>query len=363
MAHVGLLSFTFLGILGLCLFFIFVSENKYAKGFFSAVGAVSGIIAIIFPILGFFGIQSIDDLIIICTDPPTSDSCSGTSPTDIPSSLYPQTTHQDEKEDASVIHYQYRVKEYEESSKDALSGWTRYDSASKTIKGDFSSWQYTPIEETDSIEVRTETHYKWRTLSTETTVGDWSAWTTERRSDIASNVEERIETYPLYGYYYFECPNCGFHMHVCKTACAAYAGGCGQYIPDDTGWHSVYLDLPWDKANLQDWHGTGHFYTIIEGERWYKWQYGDNMSTGTRYSYRESVTTEVPTSDWYYSEKLPETNNSPIQSMPVTAYAFRPITTTTTYYYWRWSDWKDCSETDYRAYQNDNNKEVRIRAD
>ena len=261
------------------------------------------------------------------------------------------------------IHYEYRKMEYIESNNASLSGWTQYKHTDVQAYGEFSAWQYDPVAEDSSTDVQTTTHYRWRRLAEETTTGEWSAWTTERRQNIASNVEERVENYPLYGYYYFECPNCGFHMHVYDTNCASYAGGCGQFIPDDSGWHSIYLELPWDEANLQDWHGTGHFYTIINGERWFKWQYGDNMSTGTRYSYRETSIQYTPTTDWQYTSEKPDSSYGLIESQEVTAYRSSPIYKTTTYYYWRWSEWMKCTEDQYYRYENDDDKEVRVTSD
>ena len=343
------------------------SEKNTSGGkvwaFITALAVIVGLIADSFGILDAIWERLNERKGTDDTTPSTSETSPGnidwTSPKDTASSTSPNVQTEN--------HYEYRKKEYTESEQSTLSGWKQYDQKTYTNYGEYGPWQYTPIEESDSINVITETHYKWRTVDKETTVGEWSEWTTERRQNIDSNVEERVEEYTLYQYFYYECPNCGFHMHGSDMPCLTDAGGCGYFIPENSGFHEIRDELPWDEANWQDWYGTGYNFTIINGERVFKWKSADIMSVGKRYSYRETFTTDVATSDWHYAESQSEFwdigNTTCVEFMDVTAYASCPVTLTTTYYYWRWSDWKECSKSDYYDYWDDEDKEVRIKSE
>lgn len=112
--------------------------------------------------------------------------------------------------------------------------------------------------------------------------GEWSKW---QDTPVSPDANTQVETRTAYGYYYFECPHCGAHMHGWGTVCYTWCGGCGGPTPDDSGWHEVWSDIPWDEADLKDWYGTGHQYTYIDGELVFKWDTG-NGGSKTQYRYR-----------------------------------------------------------------------------
>ena len=250
--------------------------------------------------------------------------------------------------------WQYRTKEYCESSIPNLEGWDFLREETTYSLGKPSPTQYTKIDENESIEVFTETHYRWYTYSIVTKESDWSEWTTNRRTNLPENVKEKETVVTQYGYYYFKCANCGYRMHGWGEN--VYCFSCGEKIPNDYGWVDEYFDTPWSEANLQDWYGTGHYYTMeLDGTRWFQWTQGATTRQITKYSYMETSTENIRTSEIQYSSD-PVSNQPGIFSEPVTAYYYCEKIPSTTYYYWRWSEWADCKEGEF---QNDNNTQVR----
>ena len=65
-------------------------------------------------------------------------------------------------------------------------------------------------------------------------------------------------------------------------SCYTWAGGCGAKTTN-SGWNAIWSTTPWDDAGLKDWHGTGKYYTYIDGELVFKWTEG-----GSKTQYRSS---------------------------------------------------------------------------
>ena len=183
-----------------------------------------------------------------------------------------------------------------------------------------SDWSETKPDgvKDELIETRTEYRYstKETTTSTESSMpgwtqvdsfvvlreSSWSDWAANDPPSGASAAEKRT----AYGWYYFECPNCHYHLHGYNDVCWTWCGGCGASTKNAT-WHQMYDPTNWSVA--QDWYGTGKYYTTINGERWFRW---DDGGTQTQWRYRTS-----------YLE--------------------------TVYTYERWSDWSDWSDTPAEA--------------
>ena len=163
----------------------------------------------------------------------------------------------EEKYIQSKQQYRTRSKDTTTGTSNSMPGWTLYDT--KQIWGDY---------------------------------GSWSGW---QKDYVASNDATQVETATVYGWYYFRCSNCGAHMHGYGT-CWKWAGGCGA-ATDSSGWTSMYDPTPW--SNASDWHGTGKYAAIINGERWFRWD--DHGAT--------------------------------------TGYRYRTRTQSTIYYFYRWNDW------------------------
>ena len=135
----------------------------------------------------------------------------------------------------------------------------------------------------------------WTLYDTKQVWGDYGSWSGWQKDYVASNDATQVETATVYGWYYFRCSNCGAHMHGYGT-CWKWAGGCGA-ATDSSGWTSMYDPTPW--SNASDWHGTGKYAAIINGERWFRWD--DHGAT--------------------------------------TGYRYRTRTQSTIYYFYRWNDW------------------------
>ena len=197
-------------------------------------------------------------------------------------------------------------------------------------QGTLSEWSETMPADVDESLIETKTQYRYRdketTTSEEASMNGWRLETTEQSwsdfgpwSEWSSNVINAddfttVETRTAYGWYYFECPNCHAHMHGYGT-CWTWCGGCGATTTVD-GWHQLYDGTNWNVA--QEWHGTGKYTTIINGERWFRWNEG-----GTQTQYR-----------------------------------YRTRTLETTYTFYRWTDWSPWIDTEVAA--NDT-REIEIR--
>ena len=144
----------------------------------------------------------------------------------------------------------------------------------------------------------TETTKDISASATESGWGDWTGWSTTAVSETDT---VQVESRTAYGWYYYQCPSCGAHMHGYGT-CYTWAGGCGAAIPNDGG-HPTYLPTSWDAA--QDWYGTGKYYAIIDGARWFRWNDG---GTQTQYRSRQQVTNTTTVTKTYPAYViLPET--------------------------------------------------------
>lgn len=149
----------------------------------------------------------------------------------------------------------------------------------------------------------------WNQYDSTTSYGSWSSWSSWRAGSTSSSDTKDVQTGTVYGYYYYLCPNCGAHMHL-YTYCYSWAGGCGKdTMSSSQPWHQLFSTTAW---NGSDWHGTGKYYQYIDGELWFQW---------------------------------PEEGAQP-------GYRTRTRSKTTTYYYWKWSDWSNWSTT-YKASSSD----------
>ena len=151
----------------------------------------------------------------------------------------------------------------------------------------------------------------------------WGAWSEWQDTPINADANTQVETRTVYGYYYFLCPNCGAHMHGYVT-CYPWAGGCGGYIPESS-WHQIWSEIPWDEANLQDWHRTGKYNTYIDGELVFKWD--DNGQPKTQYRCRTKTSADAGLADGSYyveivfEEVLYEREYLTFDLLEVTGYA------------------------------------------
>ncbi len=294
-----------------------------------------------------------------------------------------KVTQSDTRQVETETRYKYRDKETTTGKSSSKSGWELYDTTySWGEYGAWSNWSTTAVSANSSREVEKKTQYSARSIWIREGYSDWSSWsgwsfTRESTGDLK---KEEIRT--VWGYYYFACPNCGAHMHV-SSHCFTWAGGCGLAQP--YLWNEMWSPVSWDNAGLRNWHGTGHYYTYLDGLLVFKWsdgngdpraqyryatrtieqvvEYGswssysdqaiaesDTKQVRTRTVYRYRDRPQVPTyhfyrwgpwSDWSANE-ISESNNRQVETALV--YRYRDQAEQTTYYFRRWSDWSDYSE-------------------
>lgn len=125
--------------------------------------------------------------------------------------------------------------------------------------------------------------------------GNWGAWSAWSRDWVEGSDTREVNTQTVYGYYYYQCPHCGYHSYSwdkCRPTWPGW-GGCGNYIGQEYG-HQIFNTVSWSSANLKDCGGTGKYYTdSISGGRWYKWDDGSGPWTGYRYRDRSKYVSAV----------------------------------------------------------------------
>ena len=242
--------------------------------------------------------------------------------------------------------YRYRSKETTTGSSANMSGWTVYDTTySWGSYGAWSDWSTNAISGSNSRKVETKTQYRYRDISYSTEYtnwGNWSDWSFDRQS--TSDLKKE-ESRTVWAYAYFLCPNCGAHMHGWGQ-CWTWAGGCGA-TTSDGHWHEVWSTTSWDQAGLKDWHGTGKYYTYIDGELVFKWPEGGSR---TQYRYATRSTQEVANygnwSDW---GDTAYSNSSTCQVETRTVYRYCDRSQVATYHFYRWGSWSDWSDNGVTA--------------
>lgn len=313
--------------LGTVAFALEYNRNKIWRAIAAAISTVAAVIAIASAVNSF---AADNDYPPRGTEPPGTTDQEGVS-----ESIGENTGE-------GITYYRYREREYTTSASPNLDGWELYDKIEGGSDfGEWSSWQYEYVEPTDLREVETTTHYRSREVTEAVEYGPWSEWSTEPRSVVGTNTIEESDTVLWYGYYYFECPNCHAHMHGWDIICPTWAGGCGQaYIPEGS-WHQLHSETSWDDANLRDWHGTGKYYTYINGELYFKWDYCGEQK---QYRYRDYWINRYVT-EWspYTETVILSSDNTEVET--ATAYRYRERSETTVYMFRRWGEWSDWSDS------------------
>lgn len=167
---------------------------------------------------------------------------------------------------------------------------TTQPTTSSNETGSTTEEAYPPTDETEPTKI--VTLYRYRTIEMVekyTEWSDWSEWTSEVQYE--SDLKE-VESQTVYGYYYYQCPNCNNRMHGWDIIDFAWAGGCGVEKISYGDYRQIWSPLSYVDANLQDFHGTGKLVTYsIDGQRWFKWEDPNgapNIITGYRYRTRTS---------------------------------------------------------------------------
>lgn len=238
--------------------------------------------------------------------------------------------------------YRYRDKETTTSSTSSKDGWTKYDTTySWGNYGSWSSWSTSAVSNSDSRKVETKTQYRYRSISysTEyTSWGSWSSWSFDRQS--TSDLKKE-ESRTVWGYYYYTCSYCGAHMHGWNMYCPTWAGGCGKGWIGEYDFTQVYSTTSWDAAGLKDWHGTGKYYTYIDGQLVFKWTGG---GSGTQYRYATRSTKQVPNyGSWSSWGDTAYSNSSTREVQTRKVYRYCDRSQVATYHFYRWGSWSGWS--------------------
>ena len=158
----------------------------------------------------------------------------------------------------------------------------------------YSNWVTEDSVPTEARIVDTKTQYRYRDTTYSTVYSPWSAWSdwTTTRETTSDLKKEEVAT--VYGWYWFQCPNCGAHWHVWRGLAIDCSptwgpgGGCGNDNIQSTDDHIVWNTTPWSSgtANLC---GTGK---ICLGSdimtRMFAWTDGGSATEGYRYATRTS---------------------------------------------------------------------------
>ena len=241
--------------------------------------------------------------------------------------------------------YRYRDLQTTTSTSNTLSGWTLSDQTSAWGDyGSWSSWKTTPVSGSDSRQVETKTQYSYRTKTVSQEYTDWGSWSSWQDNAISEDQNTDVETRTVYLYYWYQCPNCGAHMHGYGFVCPTWAGGCGQAMISDQ-YQVIWGTIPQSEMGFQDWHGTGHTYAYYQGNLVFRNIYNPNESK-TQYRYRtRSLKDVVSYSNWSSYGDTPVSNASTKEVRTRTVYRYRDRSLQYTYYFSKWGDWSSWSTT------------------
>ena len=237
--------------------------------------------------------------------------------------------------------YRYRNKETTTGSSASKDGWSLYNTTyAWSDYGAWSSWSTTAPTASDSRQVQSQTQYRYRTVTVTQEYTAWSSWSGWSMTRQSAGDLKKEESRTVWGYFYFQCPRCGAHMHI-STSCYSWAGGCG-YANTGSKWHEIWSPVSWSSAGFKDWHGTGRVYTYLDGQLVFKWTDSSSPKTQYRYATRslQDVTNYGSWSSW---SETPATASSTLQVETRTVYRYRDRSQIATYHFERWGGWSDWS--------------------
>lgn len=246
--------------------------------------------------------------------------------------------------------YRSKALETTTSSSSSLNGWTLTDTTySWSDYGAWSNWSTSSVSSSDSRKVESKTQYSYRTKDTTSSTssslsgwtqydssvsyGSWSSWSDSAISQTPSNEVEtrRVQATPAQTKYRYGRYTNGSKAHFNDKKGKELYGGTWrlQY----SGWYTsrqAPTATNWGYTSTNNTIGTGRWNSSKKMYYWDRYVIG-----GKAYYWEESQTTAAT-----YK----------------TQYRYR--TKTTTYYYYKWSDWSSYSD----SYQPSSSaKEVRTR--
>ena len=128
-------------------------------------------------------------------------------------------------------------------------------------------------------------------------------------------------------------------MYGWGIPCFTWAGGCGYGNIPENSWVQVYKPVSWSSAGLKEFHGTGKYSVILDGERVFKWNEGGSK---TQYRYRTRSTQQIANyGSWSAWGDTAHANSSSKQVESRVVYRCRDRKKIATYHFYRWGAWSD----------------------
>ena len=145
----------------------------------------------------------------------------------------------------------------------------------------------------------TKTQYRYRDM----TFSEWSAWGAWSKTShtISNSLLEEQGTATIYPWYYYKCPNCGYHNKLTQTNCSS----CKKYYTG--GWNGpIWTTQKWtvsSQANNSTGDNAKVKYTETEYGYGILWSYSNHQGTGVTnsaagYRYRTRTSSWGSWSSW-----------------------------------------------------------------
>lgn len=148
-----------------------------------------------------------------------------------------------------------------------------------------------------AITVSTKTQYQYRDM----VFSDWGAWSDWSKS--SQNIDNALlkeqQTATIYPWYYYACPNCGYHNKLTQTSCSSCkkGGSSTSYT-----WHGpIWTTRKWTVSSTSD--SAKVSYTETEYGYGLLWSYSNHQPSGvtnsaTGYRYRTRTASWGDWSPW-----------------------------------------------------------------
>ncbi len=139
---------------------------------------------------------------------------------------------------------------------------------------EWTAWTTTEAAATADMQVEDRIEYSYQ----DTTYTAWSRWSEYSTTPISvpsgDNDIMRVDTAPVYGWYYFLCPHCQNHNRYWGTN---KCSNCGQTIPSGNTWHAYNTNQSWN-AEGQSYTETYYGYGLL-----WSWSDGNGLKGATGY--------------------------------------------------------------------------------
>lgn len=162
----------------------------------------------------------------------------------------------------------------------------------------------------------------WTSNGSSITYGAWGSWSSWSTSAITASATKDVGTATVYRYYYFKCPSCGNRQPYWDCKCT----NCGKYLDDSTQGYYYWTTTAYKNSNSSVYDSYKRKTTSVKGTE--KWFFSAGNLNATAQGTKDSAGTKV---------------------IITKGYRYRTRTATTTYSYYKWSDYSAFSDTVYTA--------------